>query len=92
MKKYQSSYVLKQIKKKRIFEKKIHMDFPYGFSIQLDTRDSSDVAKNTSMDKMCKYSQYQQVSNRSGIEAKSPSSIIFRRFGSLVDVSGTAVW
>ena len=36
MKKYQSSYVLKQIKKKRIFEKKIHMDFPYGFSIQLD--------------------------------------------------------
>ena len=28
MKKYQSSYVLKQIKKKRIFEKKIHMDFP----------------------------------------------------------------
>ena len=40
MKKYQSSYVLKQIKKKRIFEKKIHMDFPYGFSIQLDTRDS----------------------------------------------------
>ena len=38
MKKYQSSYVLKQIKKKRIFEKKIHMDFPYGFSIQLDTR------------------------------------------------------
>ena len=44
------------------------------------------------MDKMCKYSQFQQVSNRSGIEAKSPSSIIFRRFGSLVDVSGTAVW
>ena len=38
MKKYQSSYVLKQMKKKRIFEKKIHMDFPYGFSIQLDTR------------------------------------------------------
>ena len=38
MKKYQSSCVLKQIKKKRIFEKKIHMDFPYGFSIQLDTR------------------------------------------------------
>ena len=38
MKKYQSSYVLKQIQKKRIFEKKIHMDFPYGFSIQLDTR------------------------------------------------------
>ena len=32
------------------------------------------------------------TSNRSGIEAKSPSSIIFRRFGSLVDVSGTAVW
>ena len=32
MKKYQSSYVLKQIKKKRIFEKKsiwiFHMDFP----------------------------------------------------------------
>ena len=44
----------------------------------------SDVAKPASMDKMCKY--------RSGIEAKSPSSIIFRRFGSLVDVSGTAVW
>ena len=43
-------------------------------------------------DKMCNYSQFQQVSNRSGIEAKSPSSIIFRRFGSLVDVSGTAVW
>ena len=40
MKKYQSSYVLKQIKKKRIFEKKIHMDFPYGFSIQLDTREN----------------------------------------------------
>ena len=52
----------------------------------------SDVAKPASMDKMCKYSQFQQVSNRSGIEAKSPSSIIFRRFGSLVDVSGTAVW
>ena len=48
----------------------------------------SDVAKPASMDKMCKYSQFQQVSNRSGIEAKSPSSIIFRRFGSLVDVSG----
>ena len=44
----------------------------------------SDVAKPASMDKMCKYSQFQQVSNRSGIEAKSPSSIIFRRFGSLV--------
>ena len=43
----------------------------------------SDVAKPASMDKMCKYSQFQQVSNRSGIEAKSPSSIIFRRFGSL---------
>ena len=41
---------------------------------------------------MCKYSQFQQVSNRSGIEAKSPSSVIFRRFGSLVDVSGTVVW
>ena len=52
----------------------------------------SDVAKPASMDKMLKYSQFQQVSNRSGIEAKSPSSIIFRRFGSLVDVSGTAVW
>ena len=52
----------------------------------------SDVAKAASMDKMCKCSQFQQVSNRSGIEAKSPSSIIFRRFGSLVDVSGTAVW
>ena len=52
----------------------------------------SDVAKPASMDKMCKYSQFQQVSNRYGIEAKSPSSIIFRRFGSLVDVSGTAVW
>ena len=52
----------------------------------------SDVAKPASMDKMCKYSQFQQVSNRSGIEAKSPSSIIFRRFGSLVDVSGTVVW
>ena len=50
----------------------------------------SDVAKPSSMDKMCKYSQLQQVSNRSGIEAKSPSSIIFHRFGSLVDVSGTA--
>ena len=45
---------------------------------------SSDVAKPASMDKMCKYSQFQQVSNRSGMEAKSPSSIIFRRFGSLV--------
>ena len=52
----------------------------------------SDVVKPASMDKMCKYSQFQQVSNRSGIEAKSPSSIIFRRFGSLVDLSGTAVW
>ena len=52
----------------------------------------SDVAKLASMDKMCKYSQFQQVSNRPGIEAKSPSSIIFRRFGSLVDVSGSAVW
>ena len=52
----------------------------------------SDVAKPASMDKMCKYSQFQEVSNRSGIEAKSPPSIIFRRFGSLVDVSGTAVW
>ena len=52
----------------------------------------SDVAKPASMDKMCKYSQFQQVSNRSGIEAKSPSSILFRRFGSLVDVSGTVVW
>ena len=48
--------------------------------------------KPASMDKMCKYLQFQQVSNRSGIEAKLPSSIIFRRFGSLVDVSGTAVW
>ena len=38
MKKYPSSYVLKQIKKKKNFEKKILMDFPYGFSIQLDTR------------------------------------------------------
>ena len=52
----------------------------------------SDVVKPASMGKMCKYSQFQQVSNRSGIEAKSPTSIIFRRFGSLVDVSGTAVW
>ena len=52
----------------------------------------SDVAKPASMGKMCKYSQFQEVSNRSGIEAKSPPSIIFRRFGSLVDVSGTAVW
>ena len=52
----------------------------------------SDVAKPASMDKMCKYSQFQQVSNRSDIEAKSPSSVIFRRFGSLVDVSGTVVW
>ena len=52
----------------------------------------SDVVKPAGMGKMCKYSQFQQVSNRSGIEAKSPTSIIFRRFGSLVDVSGTAVW
>ena len=52
----------------------------------------SDVAKPATMDKMCKYSQFQQVSNRSGIEAKSPSSIIFGRFGLLVDVSDTAVW
>ena len=52
----------------------------------------SDVAKPASMDKMCKYSQFQEVSHQSGIEAKSPPSIIFRRFGSLVDVSGTAVW
>ena len=52
----------------------------------------SDGAKPASMDKMCKYSQFQEVSNRSGIEAKLPPSIIFRRFGSLVDVSGTAVW
>ena len=52
----------------------------------------SDVAKAASTDKMCKYSQFQQVSNRSGIEAKSPSSVIFRRVGSLVDVSGTVVW
>ena len=51
----------------------------------------SDVAKPTSMEKMCKYSQFQQVSNRSGIEAKSPSSVIFRSFRSLVDVSGTVV-
>ena len=41
----------------------------------------SDVAKPASMDKMCKYSKFQQVSNRSGIEAKTPSSIIFRGFG-----------
>ena len=41
---------------------------------------------------MCKYSQFQQVSNRSGIKAKSPPSVIFRRLGSLVDVSGTVVW
>ena len=54
--------------------------------------DFNDVAKPASMDKMCKYSQFQQVSNRSGIEAKTPSSGIFRRFGSLVDVSGTVVW
>ena len=52
----------------------------------------SDVAKPASMDKMCKYSQFQKVSNRSGIEAKSPPSIIVRRFGSLVDVSSTVVW
>ena len=52
----------------------------------------SDVAKPASMDKMCKYSQFQQLSNRRGIEAKSPSSVIFRRFSSLVDVSGTVVW
>ena len=52
----------------------------------------SDVAKPASMDKVCKYSQFQEVSNRSGIEGKSLPSIIFRRFGSLVDVSGTAVW
>ena len=51
----------------------------------------SDVAKPASMDKICKYSQFQQVSNGSSIEAKSPSSVIFRRFGSLVDVSGTVV-
>ena len=51
----------------------------------------SDVAKPTSIEKMCKYSQFQQVSNRSGIKAKSPPSVIFRRFGSLVDVSGTVV-
>ena len=64
------------------------------FSLFLDVFNLilSDVAKPASMDKMCKYSQFQQVSNRSGTEAKSPSSIIFRRFGSLVDVSGTAVW
>ena len=37
MKTYQSSYVFKQIKKKEI-AKKIHMDFPYGISIHLDTR------------------------------------------------------
>ena len=52
----------------------------------------SDVVKPASMDKIWTYSQFQQVSNRSGIEAKSPSSIIFGRFGSMVDVSGTAVW
>ena len=51
----------------------------------------SDVLKPASMDKMCKYSQFQQVSNRSGIEAKSSSSIIFRRFRSLVDVSCTVI-
>ena len=34
----------------------------------------------------------QQVSNRSGIKAKSPPSVIFRWFGSLVDVSGVVVW
>ena len=51
----------------------------------------SDVLKPASMDKMCVYSQFQQVSNRSGIEAKSPSSIIFRRLGSLVDVSDTSL-
>ena len=52
----------------------------------------SDVAKPASMDKMCKSSQFQQVSNRSGIEAnRGKSSVIFRRFGSLVDVSGTVV-
>ena len=52
----------------------------------------SDVAKPASMDKMCKYSHFQKVSNRSGIQAKSPPSIIFRRFGSLVDVSDTVGW
>ena len=52
----------------------------------------SNVAKPPSMDKMRKYSQFQQVSIRSGIEANLPSSFIFRRFGSLVDVSGTVVW
>ena len=52
----------------------------------------SDVAKPTSIEKMCKYSKFQQVSNRSGVKAKSPPSVIFSRFGSLVDVSGTVVW
>ena len=52
----------------------------------------SDVAKPASMEKMCKYSQFQQVSNRSGFKAKSPPSVIFHRFGSLVDMSGTVVW
>ena len=59
--------------------KKLFLLFLVVFNLIL-----SDVAKPASMDKMCKYSQFQQVSNRSGIEAKSPSSIIFRRFGSLV--------
>ena len=49
----------------------------------------SDAAKPASMDKMCTIST---GINWSGIEAKSPSSVIFRRFGSLVNVSGTVVW
>ena len=68
-------------------EKKLFQLFLVVFNLIL-----SDVAKPASMDKMCKYSQFQHVSNRSGIEAKSPSSVIFRWFGSLVDVSGTVVW
>ena len=68
-------------------EKKLFPLFLVVFNLIL-----SDVAKPTSIEKMCKYSQFQRVSNRSGIKAKSPPSVIFRRFGSLVDVSGTVVW
>ena len=67
--------------------KKLFLLFLVVFNLML-----SNVAKPASMDKMCKYSQFQQVSNWSGIKAKSPSSVIFRSSGSLVDVSGTVVW
>ena len=69
-----------------MMRKKLFLLFLVVFNLIL-----SNVAKPASMVKMCKYSQFQQVSNWSGIEAKSPSSVIFRRFGSLVDVSGTVV-